>query len=129
MALPALPFEWWEQFRLEQKFGFNKSTAALWVTDKVKGTLLLFAIGYPLLWALLWVVEKAGASWWIWGFERQRCSRSLMGPPMLRQCWTGSGKMNLDFFKCSSSRWKMIGLRKCRVRSRSKMERHLMLMR
>ncbi len=68
MALPALPFEWWEQFRLEQKFGFNKSTAALWVADKVKGTLLLFAIGYPLLWALLWVVEKAGASWWIWGF-------------------------------------------------------------
>jgi STE24 endopeptidase len=68
LAIPALPFEWWEQFRLEQKFGFNKSTPALWITDKLKGTLLLFAIGYPLLWALLWVVEKAGASWWIWGF-------------------------------------------------------------
>ena len=68
LALPALPFEWWEQFRLEQKFGFNKSTPGLWMTDKLKGTLLLFAIGYPLLFALLWVVEKAGPAWWIWGF-------------------------------------------------------------
>src|SRR4051812_31078696 len=25
LAIPSLPFEWWEQFRLEEKFGFNKS--------------------------------------------------------------------------------------------------------
>jgi STE24 endopeptidase len=68
LALPALPFEWWEQFRLEQKHGFNKSTPGLWVTDKIKGTLLMFAIGFPLLWALLWVVGKFGESWWLWAF-------------------------------------------------------------
>ena len=68
LSLPALPFEWWEQFRLEQKFGFNKSTPGLWVTDKLKGTLLMFAIGFPLLWALLWVVQWTGPSWWLWAF-------------------------------------------------------------
>ncbi len=68
LSLPSLPFEWWEQFRLEQKFGFNKSTPGLWVTDKLKGVLLMVAIGFPLLWVLLWVVDRAGPTWWIWGF-------------------------------------------------------------
>jgi STE24 endopeptidase len=68
LGLPSLPFEWWEQFRLEQKFGFNKSTPGLWVTDKFKGLLLSVVIGFPLLWALLWVVQAAGPSWWLWGF-------------------------------------------------------------
>ena len=68
LAIPSLPFEWWEQFRLEQRFGFNKSTAGLWVMDKIKGVLLLFAIGFPLLWALLWLVQWTGGTWWIWGF-------------------------------------------------------------
>lgn len=68
LSIPSLPFEWWEQFGLEQKFGFNKSTPGLWVMDKVKGTLVMFAIGFPLLYALLWVVGWAGDTWWIWGF-------------------------------------------------------------
>jgi STE24 endopeptidase len=68
LSVPALPFEWWEQFRLEGKFGFNKSTAALWVTDKLKGLALMVVIGFPLLWALLSLVTWAGAAWWVWGF-------------------------------------------------------------
>ncbi|MDE3085087.1 MAG: M48 family peptidase, partial [Verrucomicrobiota bacterium] len=51
VGLPGLPFEWWEQFRLEGKFGFNKSTLRLWLADKIKGLLLALAIGFPLLWA------------------------------------------------------------------------------
>jgi len=68
LAVPGLPFEWWEQFRLEERFGFNKSTPALWVTDKLKGLALLVAIGFPLLWVLLSLVKWAGAAWWLWGF-------------------------------------------------------------
>jgi STE24 endopeptidase len=68
LSIPPLPFEWWEQFSLEERFGFNKSTAGLWVTDKLKGLLLLVVIGFPLLWTLLSLVTWAGAFWWIWGF-------------------------------------------------------------
>ncbi len=68
LSVPSLPFEWWEQFRLEEKFGFNKSTAGLWVSDKLKGLLLMFVIGLPLLWALLALVKWAGNTWWLWGF-------------------------------------------------------------
>ncbi|MDB6128796.1 MAG: Ste24 endopeptidase [Verrucomicrobia bacterium] len=68
LSIPSLPFDWWEQFRLEQKYGFNKSSPALWITDKLKALVLSFVIGFPLLWALLSLVKWVGASWWIWGF-------------------------------------------------------------
>lgn len=68
LSIPSLPFEWWEQFRLEAKYGFNQSTPRLWITDKVKGLVLMFAIGFPLLWALLSLVGFAGPTWWVWGF-------------------------------------------------------------
>jgi STE24 endopeptidase len=68
LSVPSLPFDWWEQFGLEQRFGFNRSTPRLWVLDKIKGALLGIALGFPLLWALLSLVLLAGPLWWVWGF-------------------------------------------------------------
>ena len=42
LQVPELPFEWYSQFRVEERFGFNKSTIGLWVKDKLKGVLLGF---------------------------------------------------------------------------------------
>jgi STE24 endopeptidase len=67
-GLPSLPLEWWSQFRLEARFGFNKSTPGLWISDKLKGLGLALVIGFPLLWGLLSLVGVAGNAWWIWGF-------------------------------------------------------------
>ncbi|MBP6864833.1 MAG: M48 family metallopeptidase [Candidatus Didemnitutus sp.] len=68
LSLPGLPLEWWAQFRLEERFGFNRSTPGLWITDQLKSTALTVLIGFPLAWALLALVSWVGASWWIWGF-------------------------------------------------------------
>ena len=68
ISIPGLPLEWWSQFRLEARFGFNKSTPGLWIADKLKALLLTFVIGFPLLWGLLSLVTWVGESWWIWGF-------------------------------------------------------------
>ena len=68
LGVPSIPLDWWGQFRLEEKFGFNKSTLGLWVMDKIKGGALGLVIGFPLLWALLSLVRLAGPTWWIWGF-------------------------------------------------------------
>lgn len=68
LSLPGLPFDWWHTFKLEERFGFNKSTQQLWVMDKLKGLLLGFVIGYPLLALLIFLVEAAGPLWWLWGF-------------------------------------------------------------
>lgn len=67
-SIPELPFEWWYQFRLEEKFGFNKSTLSLWVTDKLKSFILSMLIGVALIYVLLWLVQKFPHNWWILGF-------------------------------------------------------------
>ncbi len=68
--MPALPLDWWEQFRLEERFGFNKSTLKLWISDKIKALILGFILGYPLICLLLSIFEKLPQTWWIWGISR-----------------------------------------------------------
>jgi STE24 endopeptidase len=68
MGLFSLPLEWWEQFRLETRYGFNKSSPKLWVTDKLKGVALTFVIGYPMVLLLLAFFNLFEKTWWIWGF-------------------------------------------------------------
>ena len=68
LSIPSQPFDWWSTFRLEARFGFNKSTLQLWLGDKVKGVMLAAVIGFPLLWALLSLVLWVGRWWWLWGF-------------------------------------------------------------
>lgn len=67
ISLPSLPVDAWAQFRLEERFGFNKSTVALWLTDKVKGLVIGLAIGLPVVAFLLWLVSLS-TWWWLWGF-------------------------------------------------------------
>lgn len=67
LGLPGIPFEWYRQFRLEERFGFNKSTVKLWIVDKIKGLLIGAALGIPALAFLVWLVGLT-AWWWLWGF-------------------------------------------------------------
>ena len=68
MSLPGLPLDWYSQFRLEEKFGFNTSTQKTWWLDRVKGLALAALLGYPLLVLILKIVEWTGAAWWIWAW-------------------------------------------------------------
>lgn len=67
-AIIDLPFSWVRQFVLEQRFGFNRMTIGLWLTDLLKGTLLAALIGLPLAAALLWLMAQAGSTWWLWAW-------------------------------------------------------------
>jgi len=67
-ALLELPFELHRTFRLEQRFGFNKMTPALYVADMLKSLLLGLAIGTPLLALVLWLMQAAGSLWWLWAW-------------------------------------------------------------
>lgn len=78
LSLPSLPLEYWEQFRIEEKFGFNRSTRKLWVIDKIKGTLVGLVIGFPLLWLLISLVGWLGDYWWIYGFGIMFCFQLVM---------------------------------------------------
>ncbi|RJG05581.1 M48 family peptidase [Noviherbaspirillum cavernae] len=67
-GLIDLPFEYYKQFRLEARFGFNKMTPRLFFTDLIKSALIGIAIGLPLVWVILTLMEKAGDLWWLYAW-------------------------------------------------------------
>ncbi|MGJ8643252.1 MAG: M48 family metallopeptidase [Luteolibacter sp.] len=67
--LISLPFDYYETFVIEQKFGFNKSTPALFFTDRIKGLLLAAVLGLPLIAGILWIFHEVPNAWlWAWAF-------------------------------------------------------------
>ena len=67
-GLLELPLGWFQTFRLEERFGFNKSTIGLWLGDIVKGTVMAAVIGLPLAARFLWLMQEAGSLWWLWAW-------------------------------------------------------------
>lgn len=68
VSLLDLPFAWYRQFRIEQRFGFNRMTLGLWVADLAKSLVLTAALGLPLLAAVLWLMRSAGDLWWAYAW-------------------------------------------------------------
>src|SRR5438874_4404238 len=66
LSIPGLPFAWYAQFKLEERFGFNTTSMKTWLLDRVKGFLLAVLLGYPLLALVLKLIEWTGANWWLW---------------------------------------------------------------
>jgi STE24 endopeptidase len=67
-ALIDLPAEWFATFRIEQRFGFNRMTQRMWWLDHLKGALVATVVGLPLVALVLWLMDVAGASWWLWAW-------------------------------------------------------------
>ncbi|WP_100266406.1 M48 family metallopeptidase [Mariprofundus ferrinatatus] len=67
-SLLDLPLELYGTFAIEARFGFNKMTAALFVSDMVKQLALMLVIGTPLAWVILALMEGAGDLWWFYGW-------------------------------------------------------------
>jgi STE24 endopeptidase len=63
-----LPFEYYRQFVVEQRFGFNRMSKSLFFFDRLKGALLGIAFGLPLLFVVLWLMNRAGNLWWLWAW-------------------------------------------------------------
>ncbi len=67
-ALIDLPASLYRTFRLEQGFGFNRTTFGLWLGDLAKGTLVGVLIGLPMAWLVLMLMREAGGLWWLWAW-------------------------------------------------------------
>jgi STE24 endopeptidase len=63
-----LPFDLYNTFRLEQRFGFNRMTPGLFVADLLKGLLVSALFGLPLAALVLWIMGTLGSTWWIWAW-------------------------------------------------------------
>jgi STE24 endopeptidase len=67
-SLIDLPMAYVSQFKIEEKFGFNRMTIKLWLMDMLKGALLSGAIGIPLLYGVLWFIKITPSTWWLWAW-------------------------------------------------------------
>lgn len=61
-----LPFEYYKTFVVDEKFGFNKMTPAMFFSDLFKHSLVGLALGAPILFAALWLMQGAGQYWWLY---------------------------------------------------------------
>jgi len=60
-----MPFEVYRTFVIEERFGFNRTTPRLFIADAVKQTVLLIALGTPIVLLVLWLMAYAGPRWWL----------------------------------------------------------------
>ena len=69
-AVLEIPFAAWRTFRIEQRYGFNRTTVGVFVADLAKGAVLAVAIGAPFILAIDYIMRHAGTVWWLagWGF-------------------------------------------------------------
>lgn len=65
-ALLDAPLAAYRAFGLEQRFGFNRITPKLFLTDLLKGLALTLLLGTPMIALALWLMAAAGAYWWLW---------------------------------------------------------------
>jgi STE24 endopeptidase len=65
-AIIRLPLDVYDTFVLEQRFGFNRTTPATFIADRLKGWAIALAIAVPLLFACLWAMRSLAGLWWLW---------------------------------------------------------------
>lgn len=61
-----LPFSYYKTFVMEDKFGFNRQTPALFFSDFIKQTVLMLVVGGLLVWVALWMMNSTGQFWWLY---------------------------------------------------------------
>jgi len=65
-SLLETPFSLYRTFVIEARFGFNKMTLALYLTDALKSLLIGAILGLPLLFGVLWLMGRMGEYWWLY---------------------------------------------------------------
>src|SRR5678816_1937044 len=68
VSLIGLPLSIWRTFGVEARFGFNRMTVALFIADLFKGLLLGLVLGGPLVFVILFLMQRAGALWWLYAW-------------------------------------------------------------
>ena len=61
-----LPFSYYANFVIEERFWFNKMTKKLFFFDSIKSLFSIFLLGWVLLWIIVWIYTKVWTNfWWI----------------------------------------------------------------
>ena len=67
-TLVALPLRIYRIFVIEERFGFNKTTVAIFIKDLLLSAVIGLVIAVPLIYGLLWILQSLGVWWWVWAW-------------------------------------------------------------
>ena len=62
----SFPFQYYSTFKIETKYGFNKTTIKTFFLDKTKGIILGIIIGGLLLYSALWIYSNFVSGFWVY---------------------------------------------------------------
>lgn len=68
LSLIGLPLSVWRTFGVEARFGFNRTTVGLFIVDLLKGLLVGLILGGPLVFVILFLMQRAGSLWWLYAW-------------------------------------------------------------
>ncbi len=77
--LIGIPFEWYDTFVIEQKFGFNKVTPRIFILDKLKSWLISALLGAGLLSLIMWIYSLTPDYFWLFGWSAVTVFGLFMG--------------------------------------------------
>lgn len=63
-----IPFDYYNTFVIEEKFGFNKVSKGLFVADKLKSTILIILLGGGILTLISWIFLLTSDYFWLLAF-------------------------------------------------------------
>lgn len=66
--LLSTPFDIYDTFVIEERFGFNKTTPGTYLLDKLKGYLLAVLIGGALIAIFVWFYRVSGRLFWLYAW-------------------------------------------------------------
>lgn len=81
-----LPFSGYDTFVLEERYGLNKTTAATFLGDLLKGAALAVAIGAPIFALITFFLEKTGPRGWLYswlGFTAIQLLLAFLAPALI----------------------------------------------
>ncbi|MGA0732850.1 MAG: M48 family metallopeptidase, partial [Candidatus Nanopelagicales bacterium] len=65
ITLLGIPFSWYETFVIEEKFGFNKTTKTVFITDTLKSLLISALLAGVILTAILFIYQNLQEWFWV----------------------------------------------------------------
>lgn len=66
LQILAIPFSLYHTFVIEEKYGFNKTTAKTFIADLIKSWMLTLIIGGLTLYTIIWFFNNVGPWAWVW---------------------------------------------------------------
>ena len=72
-TLSRIPFGLYDTFVIEDRYGFNRMTLRMWISDLLKSVMIQFLLGGLILWLLLALVVHGGEAWWVWAWMLVGC--------------------------------------------------------